>query len=724
MCVCVVSADRVSSGGCECASGFRRQEGENGSFYCDRQWLYEIGAGVGAGGLALLLALAALLAVIWHRRAVSERRRLRIELELRVKRQLAIRIAAAGGDGDIVALALRAALEVFPTATAAAAAEFTDGDPNRIAHLRAAGRSATVTMALEDALRDVQQQQLSGAAAAAAPSPSIGGAPSGRSRGSHDLAGGSSGAAGIAAALAASAARLVGGGKRASASPSNSFSGGRTTTPATAAHLPPLSEKTSIQAVCAAASPGETALVDSRDFERGLAEFADFQLAKERGVGSAVAITLPLTAGDLVSGFLTVHFSADPTEDEDAAIHAREPAEPQHGGGWAGRAGTLFFMRESNAISAAGAAAARRASVVIPGGISSIRRAAGSSRRDSEQGLERGGGPHQHPQQQRDSAAAAGRRSSVTDAKARTLMEDICEAVGGALWVRRALMSYGAAEDRALSRVASVARSTHNTGNLLRRNAAAAGGNQQQQQRGQAERIEQFSLLQGGGSDEGGGEGDGGSDAPGPGGAYFVRGGSLDAGPSLGGAASGTRSRKVTGNLRDGFISVGSILVRGKPGSLSSGLLSGVGVAGSPLAGVGSPDPSLAALPLLRQLSDGAWLLSLLSSFRSLCCSGVPPHISRCMLLASIFFPHTTESFSLFLSPPSRCAVPPLPDPDPAADEAEFLRLDSGAEDARRRMISCVSSPPKSLSAMHRSLAACPWLQMCPVQGGKPPYLA
>lgn len=107
-----------------------------------------------AGGAALVILLAAVASLSWARRADSERRRRRAELELRVKRTLAARVSAAAGENDLVAIALSTALEIFPSATAAAAAAFVDGQPRRIAHLKAAGWDPLAAETLEHLLRE------------------------------------------------------------------------------------------------------------------------------------------------------------------------------------------------------------------------------------------------------------------------------------------------------------------------------------------------------------------------------------------------------------------------------------------------------------------------------------------------------------------------------------------------------------------------------------------
>lgn len=58
----------------------------------------------------------------------------------------------------------------------------------------------------------------------------------------------------------------------------------------------------------------------SRVFPGGMSAFWDFAAARDRGVGSVAAVTAPLTAGDLLSGFLTVHFKQTPSKEESQSL--------------------------------------------------------------------------------------------------------------------------------------------------------------------------------------------------------------------------------------------------------------------------------------------------------------------------------------------------------------------------------------------------------------------
>lgn len=261
----------------------------------------------------------------------------------------------------------------------------------------------------------------------------------------------------------------------------------------------------------------------------GLSAFWDFSQAEARGVGSVVAVTAPLTASDLLSGFVTIHFAKEPTEEEQAALVAM--------------AAPAFEREEEGSGSSAAAAKAAAAAAVARS-----KRGAGTAAWGDWwlHGAGRASGKQSAaaviPQQQRSSDqpfSRAVRRISASPAwtdvgpsgdaadrilaEKRSLLEDVCEAIGGALWVRRALTSFGACADRDLQRAAAVARSTHNGGNLILASSLPSAGSMQppssllsasnqplHHDSIHSSSAQQSSLVPGGGGSRGRGSGGGG----------------------------------------------------------------------------------------------------------------------------------------------------------------------------------------------------------------------
>ena len=102
---------------------------------------------------------------------------------------------------------------------------------------------------------------------------------------------------------------------------------------------------TSVHRACHSAARGAaSAVLDSREYDSGLAECADWASAAAGGLEASRALTVPLTAGPVVVGFATVYLSLFHADDGSAgALHAvlREAA---------GVLGGALFVRRAFAI--------------------------------------------------------------------------------------------------------------------------------------------------------------------------------------------------------------------------------------------------------------------------------------------------------------------------------------------------------------------------------------
>lgn len=78
--------------------------------------------------------------------------------------------------------------------------------------------------------------------------------------------------------------------------------------------------QTSVWFVCNRATRKRVPMADSRDFRRGVSAFPDWAAAVSGGLRSSKAVTVPLSAGPVVVGFLVLHFTLFKSKEARSAL--------------------------------------------------------------------------------------------------------------------------------------------------------------------------------------------------------------------------------------------------------------------------------------------------------------------------------------------------------------------------------------------------------------------